>query len=96
MPAAFTVHKLPIRVDLYQILNTMLHSQIILANTVGIFIFAYTKAWLARDLKQDARLQNTIFFLTLYSPARAMAFSFTMFRDHTQRRATVGRIPLDE
>jgi hypothetical protein len=27
---------------------------------------------------------------------RAMASSFTRFLDHTQRRATVGRIPLDE
>jgi hypothetical protein len=25
-----------------------------------------------------------------------MAFSFSRFRDHTQRRATVGRNPLDE
>jgi hypothetical protein len=34
--------------------------------------------------------------LWLCSPARAMASSFTRFRDHTQRRATVGRTPLDE
>ena len=26
----------------------------------------------------------------------AMAFSFTRFLDHTQRRTTVGRTPLDE
>jgi hypothetical protein len=31
----------------------------------------------------------------LCSPARAMA-SFTRFLDHTQRRATFGRNPLDE
>jgi hypothetical protein len=36
------------------------------------------------------------YFLWLCSPARAMASSFTRFRDHTQRRATVGRDPLDE
>jgi hypothetical protein len=36
------------------------------------------------------------FFLWLCSPARAMASSFTRFLDHTQLRATVGRIPLDE
>jgi hypothetical protein len=30
-------------------------------------------------------------FLWLCSPARAMASSSTRFRDHTQRRATVGR-----
>ena len=27
---------------------------------------------------------------------RALASSFSMFLDHTQRRATVGRTPLDE
>jgi uncharacterized membrane protein YdcZ (DUF606 family) len=32
----------------------------------------------------------------LYSPAGAMASSFTRFLDHTQRRATVGKTPLDE
>lgn len=50
-----------IRVDLYQKLNMMLHSQMILSNYVsgGIYIFTYTKAWLVRDLKRDARLQNT-------------------------------------
>jgi hypothetical protein len=36
------------------------------------------------------------YFLKLCSPARAMASSFTRFRNHTQRRATVGRTPLDE
>jgi len=30
------------------------------------------------------------------SPAQAMASSFTRFLDHTQRRTTVGRTPLDE
>jgi hypothetical protein len=34
--------------------------------------------------------------LWLCSPARAMASSFTRFLDHTKRRATVGRAPLDE
>jgi hypothetical protein len=36
------------------------------------------------------------YFLCFCSPARAMASSFTRFRDHTQRRTTVGRTPLDE
>ena len=31
-----------------------------------------------------------------YSPQWAMASSFTRFPDHTQRRTTFGRIPLDE
>jgi hypothetical protein len=34
--------------------------------------------------------------LWLCSPARAMASSFTRFLDHTQRRATFVRNPLDE
>jgi hypothetical protein len=34
--------------------------------------------------------------LWLCSPARAMVSSSTRFIDHTQRRATVGRTPLDE
>jgi hypothetical protein len=37
-----------------------------------------------------------IYFLWLCSPSRAMASLFTRFLDHTQRRATVGRTPLDE
>jgi hypothetical protein len=36
------------------------------------------------------------YFLWLCSPARAMASSSTRFLDHTRRRATVGRTPLDE
>jgi hypothetical protein len=34
--------------------------------------------------------------LWLCSTVRAMASSSTRFLDHTQRRATVGRTPLDE
>jgi len=30
------------------------------------------------------------------APQWAMSFSFTRFLDHTQRRSTVGRTPLDE
>jgi hypothetical protein len=39
---------------------------------------------------------SSFFFLRLCSPARAMASSSTRFLDHTQRRATVRRHPLDE
>ena len=35
-------------------------------------------------------------FLWRCGPARAMASSFLRFLDHTQRRITVGRTPLDE
>jgi len=37
-----------------------------------------------------------IFFLCRCDPTRVMASSFTRFLDHTQRRITVGRTPLDE
>ena len=37
-----------------------------------------------------------LFFLWRYGPTRAKAFSFLRFLDHTQRRITVGRTPLDE
>jgi hypothetical protein len=36
------------------------------------------------------------FFLWRCDPTRVMAFSFLRFLDHTQRRTTVGRTPLDE
>ena len=40
---------------------------------------------------------NEIFFvLWRCDPTRVMASSFLMFLDHTQRRTTVGRTPLDE
>jgi len=35
-------------------------------------------------------------FLWRCGPTRAMTSSFTRFLDHTQRRTTVGRTPLDE
>jgi hypothetical protein len=37
-----------------------------------------------------------IYFLWLCSPAQAMATLSTRFLDHTQRRETVGRTPLDK
>ena len=36
------------------------------------------------------------FFLWRWNPTRVMASSFLRFLDHTQRRITVGRTPLDE
>jgi len=40
--------------------------------------------------------EETLFFLWRCDPTRVMASSFLMFLDHTQRRTTVGRTPLDE
>ena len=41
---------------------------------------------------------SLLFFFSLWrcGPAQAMASPFTRFLDHTQRRTTVGRTPLDE
>ena len=36
------------------------------------------------------------FFLWRCDPTRVMAYSFLRFLDHTQRRTTVGRTPLDK
>ena len=53
----------------------------------------------------DAILRQVFFFLLALQPIvglyfaalnRALASSRTRFFDHTQRRATVGRTPLDE
>jgi len=39
---------------------------------------------------------SCFFFLWRCGPTRAMTSSYTRFLDHTQRRTTVGRTPLDE
>ena len=45
---------------------------------------------------QLTAIKNTnLFFLWRHDPTRAMAFSLS-FLDHTQRRTTVDRTPLDE
>ena len=41
-------------------------------------------------------ISKLFFFLWLCGPTRAMASSFLRFLDHTQRRTTAGRTPLDE
>ena len=45
---------------------------------------------------QCVRRQSFFFFLWHCDPTPFMASSFLMFLDHTQRRSTVGRTPLDE
>ena len=40
--------------------------------------------------------QHNFFFLWLCDPTQVVASSFLRFLDHTQRRTTVGRTPLDE
>ena len=50
-----------------------------------------------RELPDPKFCSFMVFFpLWRCSPTRAMTSSFLGFRDHTQRRATVGRTPLDE
>jgi hypothetical protein len=43
-----------------------------------------------------ATWEISLFFLWRCAPTRAMTSSFLRFQDHTQRRTTVGRTPLDE
>jgi len=47
-------------------------------------------------LSQSIIIIITIFFLWRCDPTRIMAFSFLRFLDHTQRRTTAGRTPLDK
>jgi len=57
---------------------------------------------LFRQCNSNSRRMNTgknkiyVCFLWRYDPTRVMASSFLRFLDHTQRRTTVGRTPLDE
>jgi len=51
---------------------------------------------LRRSLPLLSPVTIYIFFYWHNNPQRARASSFTRFLDHTQRRATVGRTPLDE
>ena len=44
----------------------------------------------------DSHIDYNYFFLWRCDPTRVMAFSFARFLDHTQRRTTVSRTPLDE
>jgi len=54
------------------------------------------------DIRTDRRMDRydgseiCFFFLWRCDPTRIMPSSFLMFLDHTQRRSTVGRTPLDE
>jgi len=56
------------------------------------------ETWLL-TLREERRLrvlENRVCFLWRCGPTRAMASTFLRFLDHTQRRTTVGRTPLDE
>ena len=52
--------------------------------------------WYANIILWLNRLLSGFFFLWRRDPTRVVASSFTRFLDHTQRRTTVGRTPLDE
>jgi hypothetical protein len=49
---------------------------------------------ISRDISEY--LSCIYFFIWRDSPQLARVFSFTTFLDHTQRRTTVGRTPLNE
>ena len=54
------------------------------------------KQKMARKLKRNIYMYNFFFVLWRCDPTRVMDSSFWRFLDHTQRRTTVGRTPLDE
>jgi len=66
-----------------------------LLRIVGNYV-TMTPRVISGDLNFQTR--NTIFFPPLWrcGPKQAMVSSFLRFLDHTQRRTTVGRSPLDE
>ena len=62
------------------------------------------KQWFGRNVEESALVWfeiirwhfHILFFLWRCDPTRVMASSFLRLLDHTQRRITVGRTPLDE
>ena len=60
-------------------------------NSTAVFL---TKLWTESILHN--RVVCFVCLLWRRDPTRAMASSFLRFLDHTQRRITVGRTPLDE
>jgi hypothetical protein len=60
-----------------------------------VFLTTIRRVWC--DVTTESLYKNdiTVFFTICHSPHGAMA-SFMGFHDHTQRRTTVGRTPLDE
>jgi hypothetical protein len=62
--------------------------------TNGISAFQTSDALTLYDA--SINIYITFYFLWRCDPTRVMASSFLRFLDHTQRRATVGRTPLDE
>jgi hypothetical protein len=64
------------------------------------FIYIFQVRWLSNWRPRNFILFNVSDQCKIgsprHSPQRARVFSFTRFLDHTQRRTTVGRSPLDE
>jgi len=62
-------------------------------------VAAQSKAWVCRRSPAEtlgSNLAEVMGVGLLCGPTRAMASSFLRFLDHTQRRITVGRTPLDD
>jgi hypothetical protein len=76
--------------------NILLTQCAVLLSIFIIIIFSGSAA--QRGLWPPVALQPSAGYCLLWlcSPARAIVSSFTKFLNHTQRRATVGRTPLDE
>ena len=65
---------------------------------VILFIAFCSEFWVTLKATHTVFLQSEYSFVCFWrdSPQWAMASSFTRFLDHTQRRTTVSRTPLDE
>jgi len=63
---------------------------------VCVYIYILTYIYVNMYIYIHIYTHIYIFFIWLDSPQWAMASSFKRFLDHTQRRTTVGRTPLDE
>jgi hypothetical protein len=69
-------------------------SRPIINTEIVISVYIYFKGLRMKLI--DVYIYIYIFFLWRRDPTRVMATSFLRFLDHTQRRTTVGRTPLDE
>jgi len=68
-------------------------------NNLSIHFFGFLRARKCgkkQNIQYQGTLINILTFFWRDSPQRAMASSIMMFLDHTQRRTTVGRTPLDD
>jgi len=98
-----STHKSKIRRVLKKWDNKVMHGQYIGSMDRQLIGEEESFQWLSRrNMKGEteseiiAAQDQAFFFLWRCDPTRVMASSFSRFLDHTQRRTTIGRTPLDE